>query len=607
MNSTIYRNCLILIVAGLFTILVSPVFGQSEVEISLDPVDTSSPRATYLSFIENIEKIRSAVANGEPRTRIHSYLKRTIQCFELDQFPPAERVEIAGRKSFLLVEILGRIDLPLPQDIPGGEGFEPLEIPKWTIPGTSITVILITEGERAGEYLFSAQSMDQFEDVYEIVRNRPYRSGAWENAYIKYRNIPGKAIPVKWTKDIPSWMNYSVIDIPAWKLFTLIIAIGILIGGVYFSFVLARRIEGSPTKSPGRRIAGNFFLAVSLLLVFEIFRFLHSDIIGVHGRLQEVLLVSGYIISILLINYGIFVVFDLLNKVISSNRRLKSRGVNKHLTKVVTQILAFLVVSIVTLKSVEFLGLKILPVLAGLGIGGVAIAQAARPTLENLIGGLILFADKPVMIGDLCRYGNEEGFVEDIGLRSTRLRKFDDTLVSVPNSIFSQLELQNLSKRRKFLYHTTLQFRYETTKDQLRFLLISIREMVLAHPKAVQDKTRIRFLGFGTHSLDVEVFVNLLAADWPDSLAVREDINFRIMDIVKESGAVFAFPSTTAYIAQDAEIDQKLVKNAETRVTDMEAGDGVPFPYHSKDELRKLKGTLAYPPEGSTEAKAGSK
>ncbi len=149
-----------------------------------------------------------------------------------------------------------------------------------------------------------------------------------------------------------------------------------------------------------------------------------------------------------------------------------------------------------------------MPILPGLGIGGVAIANAARPAVENIIGGLTLFADKPVKVGDFCRFGNEEGFIEEIGLRSTRIRKLDDTLVSVPNAQFSQLDLENRTRRRKFLYRTELQFRYETKRDQLRYLLAMLRKMLLSHPKTILDKMRVRFLGFGTHSLDIEIFVH---------------------------------------------------------------------------------------------------
>ena len=118
-------------------------------------------------------------------------------------------------------------------------------------------------------------------------------------------------------------------------------------------------------------------------------------------------------------------------------------------------------------------------------------------TLENIIGGLTLFADKPVRIGDFCQYGQDVGTVEEIGLRSTRLRKRDDTVVTVPNADFSQRELTNFGKARRRLYNETIGLRYETTPEQLRYVIASIREMLNGHPKVYPDMLNVRFSGFG--------------------------------------------------------------------------------------------------------------
>ena len=144
--------------------------------------------------------------------------------------------------------------------------------------------------------------------------------------------------------------------------------------------------------------------------------------------------------------------------------------------------------------------------IAGLGLGGLAVALAARPTLENVIAGLTLFADKPIQIGDFCRFGDELGTVEEIGLRSTRIRRRDDKLVSIPNAEFSRMQIQNYARIRERLYRTMLAFRYETTPEQLRYLLASLRKMLIAHPKVSRNRLHVRFHGFGDYSLDVELF-----------------------------------------------------------------------------------------------------
>jgi len=241
--------------------------------------------------------------------------------------------------------------------------------------------------------------------------------------------------------------------------------------------------------------------------------------------------------------------------------------------------------------------------LAGLGVGGLAIALAVRPTLENLIGGFILFLDKPVGVGDLCRFGPELGVVEEIGLRSTRIRKHEDTIVSVPNSQFSQLQLENLSKREKTLFRVTLGLRYETTSEQLRYVLATLREMLLGHPEVSSERLRVRFRRIGDYSLDIEIFAYILTNDRSKYRAIREDLNLRIMDIVKDAGTGFAFPSQTAYFTQDLGLDAEKSREAETQVKEWRAQSRLPFPEFDKEDQIKLENKLDYPPTGSSHYK----
>lgn len=562
----------------------------------LEPVDTTSPRATYTSFIVNMESIRDSLEKNAPRSTYEDSVSRAVLCFDLSQIAPAELEERGKASALMLIEILGRIEEPDPESFPE-------DSTSWSIPGTDIKIVLISEGDRAGEYLFSARTVARLDDFYAKAQRLPYREGAWEGAFITYLNVPGALMPTRWADEIPSWLVHRIFRIPLWKFISLILAVSILTAGAYLALIITRKIEGPPGKSTFRRQLGNVVIAGLVIIMLKLFSIVIRDVIGIRGRMQEFLLVIGFLFADLFLIFGTVAFFNLLFSILTSSKYFEKRKLNEHLIKVMVQLTAVAASTYIAIRSAEFLGLEIGPIIAGLGIGGIAIALAARQTVENVIGGLTLFADKPVKVGDLCKFGPELGFVEEIGLRSTRLRKLDDTLVSVPNAQFSQLELENRSLRRKFLYHTELQFRYETKADQLRYLLVTLREMLLAHPKTIQDKMRVRFLGFGSHSLDVEIFVYIRAADWPDSLSVREDMNFRIMDVVRASGAEFAFPSTTAYIAQDGERDEESIKKAEESVAIWKSEGRLPFPNHTRDDIRTLKGTLDYPPEGSVEAK----
>jgi MscS family membrane protein len=204
-------------------------------------------------------------------------------------------------------------------------------------------------------------------------------------------------------------------------------------------------------------------------------------------------------------------------------------------------------------------------------------------------------SDRPVRPGDFCRFGDKIGTVEEVGLRSTRVRTLDRTVVTVPNAEFATLQLENFTLRDRIWLHAKLGLRYETTPDQLRFVLVEIRKLLYAHPKLTPDPARVRFVGFGDFSLDLEVFAYARTTDFDEFLAVREDVYLRIMDVVAESGSGFAFPSQTAYLARDSGLDGSKGLAAQERVRGWrERGElWLPeFPAHAIDELRD---TLEYP------------
>jgi MscS family membrane protein len=223
---------------------------------------------------------------------------------------------------------------------------------------------------------------------------------------------------------------------------------------------------------------------------------------------------------------------------------------------------------------------------AGLGVGGIAVALAAQRTLENLIGGITLYADRPVSVGDFCRWGDQIGTVEEIGLRSTRIRTLERTVVTVPNAELCQMELDNFMVRDRRLLRTTLQLRYETKPDQMRFILAKLRELLLGHPMVSPDPARVRFTGYGDYSKDVEIFAYVLCQDQNTFLAIQEDILLRMEDIIIGAGSGFAFPSQTAYLARDSGLDDERISESVAEVEQWRTDGKLPFP-EFEDEQRK--------------------
>jgi MscS family membrane protein len=170
---------------------------------------------------------------------------------------------------------------------------------------------------------------------------------------------------------------------------------------------------------------------------------------------------------------------------------------------------------------------------------------------------------------------------------------------TVPNAEFSQMQIENFTRRDRMLFRTTLGLRYETTPEQLRYVLAKLRELLIAHPMVSPDPARVRFVGFGAYSLDVEIFAYVLSADYNAYMGVLEDLNLRIMDLVEEAGTGFAFPSQTTYLTRDKALDAERAKAAEGQVEDWRAHDALPFPEPDPHRRQELSDTLDFPPKGS--------
>ena len=253
------------------------------------------------------------------------------------------------------------------------------------------------------------------------------------------------------------------------------------------------------------------------------------------------------------------------------------------------------------LATLDNFGLDVTALIAGLGVGGLAVALAAQKTVENLFGGVTVLADRPVRVGDFCRFGDKLGIVEEIGLRSTRIRTLGRTVVTVPNAEFSSLQLENFAVRDRMWLNLTIGVRYETSPEQMRFLLAELRRMLIEHPRVMPDLARVRFVSFGAFSLDLEVFAYVDTTDWAEFLAIREDAYLRIMDIVAEAGTGFAFPSQTAYLGKDELPDPEKARAAEEAVAKWREDGELPFPDFLDETREAMSGRLDYPPKGSVQ------
>ncbi len=612
-----------LVLLGLALLLLqTSITAAPLVKSPLAPPDTSSPQATIKSFVENVNESHRILmeAYGQylkepgpfpsPSVRKQAnqaviFFDRAERCLNLSEIPARLEPEIAAEGTLLLKEILDRIEMPTYAEIPDAKAVAgDKELSRWTLPDTEIDIVKVQEGANAGEFLFSPETVSHLKQFYKKVSNLPYKPLATEGFYQFFISSPGRLFPFKWFDGLPSWLNTMYWDQTLWQWISLgiflLIAFLISYGSFRWSW---RRIASLDLPQRTWAMLPPPIIAIASLAMVGYFLDWWLKITG------DLYLIVSTILGIIfwmLITLMIFLLGNVLAETIIASPRINPRGLDASLIRTVLRLLSLIGGTTVFILGIARLGISLTPILASLGVGGLALALAARPTLENIIAGLILFTDRPICVGDFCRFGDQAGTVEKIGLRSTRIRGIDRTVTSVPNADFAQRELVNYSQRDRLMLKTIIGLRYETNSEQLRFVLIKLREMLLAHPRLLEAPARVRFVKYGDYSQDIEIFVYVDTNDHGEFLGIQEDVLLRVKDIVEAAGTDFAFPSQTTYISQDSGIDQGKSRAAEAQVQAWRAKCLLPFPEFPNEQREQLRNTLDFPPEGSSNARPAS-
>jgi MscS family membrane protein len=226
----------------------------------------------------------------------------------------------------------------------------------------------------------------------------------------------------------------------------------------------------------------------------------------------------------------------------------------RRLTHIVMLIIAFV-------AALALFGINVRTTLAGLGIGGLAIALGAQKSLENLIGGISLLMDKAVHVGNFCKIGNQLGTVEDIGLRSVKVRTLDQSVLVVPNGALAQMPFENFGPRQKCLINQHFSLRIETQVEQLRFVLDRVQNMLNQQP-TIDAGSRLRVANFAGAAFELELWAYVKTSDWAGFTAIRQDVILKIAEIVESSGTRFAAPTQLTYLSSDRGIDAEKMNTA---------------------------------------------
>ena len=573
----------------------------------LQPVDTSSPRSTFLAFREHVEAAYRRWRLRESRHETEVEAQRAFRTLDLSGIGAALLEEIGIGDALYLYDTMNRIDLPPLEQIPDAAMAKANNLARWTVPGTEITIAKIADGERAGEFLFTADTLARARHFYQLVQDLPPKRG--EGSVIAtWRAAPGIGMPDMLAArvwDLPPWAFYPILDQPLWKWLSAFLATLVTAGFGWLVWRAGRKWDRRCARlDVGWRIGepAAALCAIALLAGLEMFL---ERVVLFRERPGVATSVAIDAVRYLLLAWFVAVAIAGIGKAVVRLFVSGAGSLDAALIRLCFRILSIAGALLVLLYAAAEFGIGITPIIAGLGVGGLAVALAIRPTLENIMGGFVLFADKPVRVGEFCSFGDKMGTVEKIGLRSTSVRGLDRTVITVPNSDFAQMQIVNYTRRDMNLFQCKIGLRYETTPDQLRYVAAKIRKLLIQHSKVSPDPARVRLSELGDAAYVLELFAFVTAADWGEFLAIKEDLNLRIAEIVRESGTSFAFPSQTVYFTRDAGVDAGRGEATEAEVRQWREEQRLPFPDFAFAERVEMEDTIPFPSEGSPDYRPG--
>ena len=513
------------------TVLFSPVAWAST---PLKPVDLSSPRDTMHTFIQSMNQYKQGVIKSN--SELESKIEKAIRTLNLENTPYVLRVEKGRETVKLLKEVIDRVKKVSFNEIPK-QGDADL----WRFPGTEITISRVKKGERAGEFLFSPETVFRAKEFYSKVKHLPYIKGTTKGALYKEPWLE-EHVP-KWAKNkIFLFENYQWIG-----LFLIIFLSGLFKKVVRFLTLRIKSITKKTTVKWDDQIIDALEKPVGSIAACA-FLFFSIHALHFEGKaLYFFTVIIQVLFSVALIQAAYRSV-DVFTEYLFKFTKKTEPSLDDQLIPLIKKAVRFFVLVFGILMAIQNLGFNVMSILAGLGLGGLAFALAAKDTCANLFGSFMIFFDQPFKVGDWAVIGSQEGVVESIGFRSTRIRTFHNSLISIPNSTVANTEIDNMGKRayRRVVAHLGLT--YDTPPEKMEAFLEGVKNIIKANKTTRKDYFHVVFNKFSDSSLEVMLYFFLKVPDWSQEVIEKQNIYLEILRLAKEIDVDFAFPTQTLHV-----------------------------------------------------------
>ena len=541
------------------------------VESPLKPIDTSSPRATLQGFLEFMNKAYATGAGivesylASPRLYLSPedvttikgslrYQESAQRALDLSELPPAMVDDESSRRlAIQLKEVLDRIDLPPIESIPDAQAMVKSEFKRWTLPNSEIRIQRVEKGPRTGEYLITPETINRIPEFYAKIKDLPYKPGAsagW-NDFASY-SPAGVAlalyriVPPRWLIDAPRHRTRTTfLDQPMWRWFGIAAVLG---AGLFFVLLCFRLSRYWTSRATSSGQWASLLRPISLMIVTPVAALILSQILRISGSVYEVVTLSLWGLFYLAFTWAVWVAGGAVAVSLSAMEKLQAGSIDSQLIRLVIRLMTVIAAIAILVAGADRIGLPAYSVIAGLGVGGLAVALAAQQTLANLLGSLIIMFEKPFAIGHWIKLKDIEGTVEKVGFRSTRIRTFYNSLVTIPSSQLINSTVDNMELREYRQVKTLLNLTYDTPIEKIKGFVEGVKELLSTYPDTRKDNIQVFLYEFGTHSLDILLNYFLQVPDREAELISRQEIMLDILCLAEASGIRFAFPTQTLHI-----------------------------------------------------------
>jgi MscS family membrane protein len=517
--------------------------------------DTSSPRGTLTLFLDSTQDIfeitRSTKYVNRYDPEYRPLISQIYGCLDLSALPEYTREDYASEAAVCLKEVLDRTTLPSIEAVPGPENIQASEggdpLVRWQIPTTRISIARVSEGPRQGQYLFTAESVAEIVEMYHRVQGQPYRSSGFPvspDFYHWYLSSPSEPHVAVIVESLPDFFKSRQLGLAIWQIIGLTLA-SVAGGGI---MLLIYRMGARRSKAADKlslfRYWFSLVFAIAALIVPLTFKYVAWVYFSVRGTPLYVVNFAADIVFLVAVIVAILALSSRLANSVLAWPGVRSREVDATLIRLLFRVLGIVAAVIVFLEGGRYLGFPVTTLLASAGIGGLAIALSAQGTVKGLFGTVAILLDRPYRVGERIVAKGHDGVVEEIGLRSTKIREFlTNHLISLPNDQMADADIVNIGARNNIYRLCDLQIPIDTSREKLEQALAGIRG-VLAKQEDMDPEhpPKVFFNDYNPDSFNIRIIYWHVPPDLWSYYESCERVNLEIFKAFDDNGIQFSLP-----------------------------------------------------------------